>query len=358
MRAEAPTTRPFTAAELEKLATGALRSARRIVPMVMDLVKPHSVVDVGCGLGSWLAVFRQHGIEDFLGIDGFEPEPSGLEIPARQFRRHDLAQPLELDRRFDLVVCLEVAEHLLPDHGRALVESLTRLGPIVLFSAAVPGQGGRGHVNEQWPDYWAGCFDPLGYRPVDCIREAIWEDGEVEPWYRQNALLYVDSRELGRLGSLVAAHRCGRDAGVRRLVHPALYEKAHWMRREEAAARELVGLLLVTDFDQQSAARVPGKIVLLDEATLDLGLPTGCGWQLVTFPQSEGQFSGPPTNEHETIAELERWRTSGARLLAVAWPAFWWLDYYQAFAAHLERRYRRLVATENLRVFDLRDVEP
>jgi SAM-dependent methyltransferase len=133
---------------------GSLRSARTVVPIVMELLKPGSVVDVGCGRGTWLSVFAEHGIADVVGVDGDYVDRRTLLIPPDRFVAHDLTTPLRLHRTFDLVVSLEVAEHLPVACAGEFVASLTSLGSAVLFSAAVPGQGGTHHVNERWQDYW------------------------------------------------------------------------------------------------------------------------------------------------------------------------------------------------------------
>ncbi len=108
----------------DALKEGARDSARVLVPLVLDLVDAESVVDVGCGLGTWLSVFREHGIEELLGIDGPHIDPSLLEIPPERFVTHDLEHPLDLERRFDLVVSLEVAEHLPAGCAETFVSSL------------------------------------------------------------------------------------------------------------------------------------------------------------------------------------------------------------------------------------------
>jgi SAM-dependent methyltransferase len=188
----------------------------------MELLEPASVVDLGCGLGTWLSVFAELGVEDVLGIDGEYVDRSALAIPADRFLARDLTRPLELPRTFDLAVSLEVAEHLPPDAAQTLVDSLTRHAPAVLFSAAIPGQDGVDHVNTQWPSYWRGLFLPRGYRAVDCIRPRIWDDEDVEFWYRQNLLLFVRSDVLETRPPLLA------EAQMRRpldLVHPF-----HWLR--------------------------------------------------------------------------------------------------------------------------------
>jgi hypothetical protein len=113
-------------------------------------------------------------------------------MPRELFRQHDLTQPLLLDRRFDLAVCLEVAEHIPPESARILVESLTRLSPVVIFSAAIPRQGGEGHINEQWPSFWSDHFAACGYRPSTCLRHRLWKAGDaIEFWYRQNILCFL-----------------------------------------------------------------------------------------------------------------------------------------------------------------------
>jgi hypothetical protein len=133
----------YTKEFFEKRASGSSASARRIVPMIVNLLRPRSVLDVGCGVGSWLAVFREHGVTDMLGIDGDYVPVERLEIPASAFRSADLSSPVRLDRSFHLVVCLEVAGHLSPEHAGTLVESLCGLGPVVRFPRRSPSRGGR-----------------------------------------------------------------------------------------------------------------------------------------------------------------------------------------------------------------------
>ena len=103
------------------------------------------------------------------------------------------ADPFELERRFELALCLEVGEHLPERSAPALVESLAAAAPVVLFSAAVPGQGGTSHVNEQWPPYWERLFAEQGMRKYDVIRPLIWCDRSIESWYRQNIYIFSDS---------------------------------------------------------------------------------------------------------------------------------------------------------------------
>lgn len=203
-------------------------SARAVVPILLKLTGPASVVDVGCGTGTWLERFRENGVEEILGIDGEWVDRSRLRIPADRFEAADLAELPRQDRRFDLVVSLEVAEHLPAAAADGFVDLLTSLGPAVAFSAAIPRQGGSGHVNEQWPGYWAERFAARGFVPFDVLRPRIWDDERIAWWFRQNLVLYVDRERLNDYPGL------GRpDEEVLPLVHPELFLP----RAEAAAAR-------------------------------------------------------------------------------------------------------------------------
>jgi len=215
-----PAETPYTPDYYRAIQAGARRSAAAIVPLVMDLAAPRSVVDVGCGAGTWLAAFAEHSVDDLLGVDSDSVDPALLEIPTEAFHVADLSRPLKLERSFDLVVSLEVAEHLPPAAADGFVESLSRLGSLILFSAAIPHQGGAGHINEQWPAYWSRRFADHGFEAVDCLRGPVWDDQRVEWWYAQNTLVFATPDELERRPAL-ARHRVA--GPPLPLVHPAKY---------------------------------------------------------------------------------------------------------------------------------------
>jgi SAM-dependent methyltransferase len=169
---------------------GSLASAEIVVPHVLALFDVSSVVDVGCGVGTWLQVFDCYGIKDYLGVDGNHVPRDLLKIPSDKFLAADLTTLRSLDRKFDLVCCVEVAEHLPPEYAREFIALLARLAPIILFSAALPGQGGTAHLNEQWPTYWASLFAAHEYVAVDCIRPSVYGNQNVDWWYRQNLLIF------------------------------------------------------------------------------------------------------------------------------------------------------------------------
>lgn len=186
----------YTETFFTDIQNGSNRSAKAIVPLVLELTKPTSVVDVGCGTGEFLKVFQEQGVDDILGIDGVYVDTNLLTFPQESFRPIDISKPFKLERRYDLAVCLEVAEHLAPGSASGFIESLTQLAPIVLFSAAIPLQGGTHHVNEQWPEYWIQLFRNQGFEPVDALRKRIWTNCQVEVYYRQNAILFCNEQAL------------------------------------------------------------------------------------------------------------------------------------------------------------------
>lgn len=158
---------------------------------VLRETTPSSVLDVGCGRGVWIADWQRRGLSDFLGLDGDYVDVKTLLVPARCFRATDISKPIDLGRKFDLVECLEVAEHLPDSHADTLIDNLVRHGDLILFSAAIPGQGGEFHVNERPYDYWRQKFAERGYEAFDAIRSRIRHLTEIEPWYRYNAFIYA-----------------------------------------------------------------------------------------------------------------------------------------------------------------------
>jgi cyclopropane fatty-acyl-phospholipid synthase-like methyltransferase len=167
-------------------------SAKTILTLVLAaLPKTNSAVDFGCGVGTWLAMLHENGVEEIQGFDGPWVEHNLLEIPEQNFRQANLEEKINLDKKYDLAISLEVAEHLHPDKAKVFIETLANAADFVLFSAAIPFQGGKGHINEQWPDYWSELFNGHAYDAVDLIRQQIWHENEIPLWYRQNLLLYV-----------------------------------------------------------------------------------------------------------------------------------------------------------------------
>jgi SAM-dependent methyltransferase len=173
-----------------------MNAPRAVVPFVMELCHPKSVLDVGCGTGTWLKAFEENGVTDYCGIDGSDTALAKLVISPERFLKCDLSVPFQLARKFDLAVCLEVAEHLPESAADGLVASLVAHADTILFSAAIPGQGGQRHLNEQWPEYWQQKFFGHGYYFHDSIRHRIWNNDSVDCWYKQNTFIVNKTRTL------------------------------------------------------------------------------------------------------------------------------------------------------------------
>lgn len=215
----------------EQIRAGTQRSARVVAPLLIEelryagrpgdpLAGPFEVLDVGCGEGWWSAALAADPrVKEVISIDQASPSVTapGVRVQALDLERG--ADTRLVSAPFDLVVCLETAEHLTPAGGDGLVSLLCRLAApdgVIAWSAAVPGQGGHGHANEQWPAYWDARFRREGWMLIDPLRDVLWERPEVEPWYAQNLLIAAPKR---RNGTHWAMHR-----SPRALVHPAIWE--------------------------------------------------------------------------------------------------------------------------------------
>jgi len=158
-------------------------SADTIVPIVLSLFPISSVVDVDCGVGTWLQALSKRRLRDLLGVDGSNVPLGMLHIPREDFRGADLLELTAVGRRFDLACSLEVAEHL-PKHCAALfVALLTDVAPVVVFSAAVPHQGGNRHINEQWQSYWMELIAARGDEAFDSVRPLVYGNSSGDWWY-------------------------------------------------------------------------------------------------------------------------------------------------------------------------------
>lgn len=173
-----------------KIQQGSRTSASIVVPAILKLVKAHSVLDIGCGTGEWLAEFKENGVKEVMGIDGDYVSKEALQINHTEFQGIDLNIPFDLSKRYDLAISLEVAEHLNPESSESFVKSIIKHSDYVLFSAAIPKQKGTHHVNLRKQSYWASLFNDNGYVALDLLRDEIWYL-PVQYWYKQNAILYV-----------------------------------------------------------------------------------------------------------------------------------------------------------------------
>lgn len=169
-------------------------SAEVILPSLFHMLQTKSVIDVGCGIGNWLSVSKKLGIPKLLGVDGPHAKSKFLLDTSNFFScdfEIELSKLNQIDEKFDLAICLEVVEHLTDNTGRKLIDFLTNISTIVLFSAAIPFQTGENHINEQEPSYWQELFSKKGYVFFDMFRDNYWNDQDVKWWYKQNMFLVV-----------------------------------------------------------------------------------------------------------------------------------------------------------------------
>lgn len=168
----------------------------QIIPYILKRIKPASIVDFGCGEGRWLIEAKRNNADvEVLGLDGYYVSKDRLLISQDEFMEVDLREKIELQKKFDLAISTEVAEHIEEEYADIFVDNLTRASDCVLFSAAIPGQGGEHHVNEQWQSYWVEKFKNRGYAADFAARNHFWNNEYMNCWRKQNLLVFLKNRE-------------------------------------------------------------------------------------------------------------------------------------------------------------------
>lgn len=212
-----------------------LSAPKEIVPVIMQLINPTSVIDIGCGLGTFLSVFKSAGVQEVMGVDGPWCDQKLLfkNIDSSEFQMKDLEKNLGIKKKYDLAICLEVAEHLTPKRAKSFVEELTSFSNVILFSAAIPKQGGDHHYNEQWLSYWSELFDSNGFEVHDIMRNIFWNNPNVYWWYKQNMVLVV------KKGHVINGLAQLQYNSIPDLVHPELFLLLNDFRDRNALKRQL-----------------------------------------------------------------------------------------------------------------------
>ena len=204
---------------IHEISTHNLVSPEIIVPVLIELFNPKSVIDIGCGIGTFLYQFKKLGVNEVLGLDGDWVSKKKLLINQQEFVETDLEKPINLVKTFDLVLCLEVAEHLSENAADVIVNSLVNLGKIIVFSAATTKQGGQNHLNEQPFEYWKVKFEEKGYSVIDFFRPIFWNNKKIQWWYKQNMFLIVhNSVDINNLKNQAQPF-----SENELLIHPELY---------------------------------------------------------------------------------------------------------------------------------------
>ena len=201
----------------KKHQDGSYQSASRILRFLKTLLHFETVIDFGCGMGTWGVAAKELGARRYIGIDQHKYDISYMQIDSSEYWENNLQLPIYIEHCYDLAICVEVAEHIPEDSVNTLIDNICLGSEIVLFSAALPYQGGTGHINEQSCSYWVNKFLIRGYKPIDCIRPTFWNDEQVEVWYRNNCILYVTEKASERIKAHLPAISFPTD-----IVHPQM----------------------------------------------------------------------------------------------------------------------------------------
>ncbi len=208
---------------------GSVLSAKVILNLLYKIYKPESVVELGCGRGSWLSVAELLGSTNLKGYDGSWVKEEDLLSKNIDFSVVDFEKGMEIKKKYDLAISLEVAEHISNDNAKKFIDKLCSASDVVLFSAAIKHQGGKGHINEQWQSYWVNIYKANGYKCIDMFRQKIWGNDDVEWWYRQNIFLFVNEKsnidvfkkmEFGIDQILDIAHPLGYEGKISQIDNP------------------------------------------------------------------------------------------------------------------------------------------
>ncbi|MEJ8562214.1 class I SAM-dependent methyltransferase [Yoonia sp. GPGPB17] len=206
---------------------GSYKSAQIVAEHLNSYYQPKEIVDVGCGRGTWLKAFKELGVQKLVGLDGSWNSQTDMVDEDIVFQQEDLNNPssIAIEKRYDMAISLEVAEHLEPEGSVGFVALLTALSDVVLFSAAFNKQGGKDHINERLHSCWAEEFAKYGFRPYDLFRPVFWGNPDVRFWYQQNCFLYVKegSDLAGKLASM-GQHPLTNLAFMN-CIHPRLYAR-------------------------------------------------------------------------------------------------------------------------------------
>ncbi|MFC1704056.1 class I SAM-dependent methyltransferase [Candidatus Omnitrophota bacterium] len=212
----------------ESMQKDSRSSAQEIVPIILQFIKPESVIDIGCGTGELLAIFKKHSIKRVMGVDGDWVDRKMLQIKQEEFIGHDLRTGFSHDTAFDLAVSLEVAQHIPVKGINIFVDSLARLAPVIVFAAPIPFQppnpyvAGKYPLNEQWPEYWARLFKQRGFAAIDCLRSKMWNNERIASHYAQNIVLYAKEEYVNSNPLLKKAYENSVQPPLS-LVHPMQY---------------------------------------------------------------------------------------------------------------------------------------
>lgn len=195
-------------------------SALVVLKILFEIYQPNSIVDVGCGQGSWLAAAEELGSKRLVGYDGNWIKNEDLVSKNINFNSVNMESTFQINGVYDLAISVEVAEHLPEFRAKDFVYNLCNAAKVIVFSAAIKEQGGTNHINEQWQSYWIDIFKGNGFEVFDIFRSRIWNNSDVNWWYRQNIFLFIDTKHETYLDFLELNQNTN---NIFDIVHPQLY---------------------------------------------------------------------------------------------------------------------------------------
>ena len=165
-----------------------------IANVIFEKYKPRTVIEFGCGPGHLTKALSKLGIK-VDAIDGFStPDFDGFSnilFTTIDLNNEDQLSDFLDNKQYDIAICTEVAEHLNPTISQTLIKYLTKCSPVVVFSAAVPFQGGHGHINCRSRGFWHNIFIKHNFQLLDSLRNKLRENDNLAIWYKLNMLDYV-----------------------------------------------------------------------------------------------------------------------------------------------------------------------
>ena len=204
----------------QKHEHGSYISALEILKYIKSFIDFKSVIDFGCGMGTWCKAMEDLEIDNVLGVDQHVYDSEYMLISEEKYLQYDLRKKMPQSYTADLAISVEVAEHIEAEYSEIFIHNLCMCSDLILFSAALPFQGGTGHINEKACSFWNEIFSKFGYEAVDCIRPYFWNNDNIEIWYRNNCILYIKNNLRQQILKSIPTQQYPLD-----IVHPAMLER-------------------------------------------------------------------------------------------------------------------------------------
>ncbi|MGK7876185.1 MAG: class I SAM-dependent methyltransferase [Xenococcaceae cyanobacterium] len=162
------------------------------VKEMITLLKPHTAIDLGCGMGMYLRALKSHGVQ-LIGFDASLHAVQNVDPEVPVFVV-DLTKPFRSNQQWDIAICFEVAEHLPKSCASILVDTLCSLSKTILFTAAGPDQPGIDHINLQPKSFWIDLYQRNGFILDEKLTQQFLDhlvSIDVPDWFCRNFSIFV-----------------------------------------------------------------------------------------------------------------------------------------------------------------------